>query len=165
MISENTSYFKISLCRYSWSNKPLKRENWRSLLIDFCQVPPGMRAALELLCVHTMDGLQDGLYIQCDTKYYHHYNYSYGFRTIGDMYERSSSKMAKAWWLNSVSWHIIPAKVVVRPSCEVLERWVSPLLSRLCCQSAKLLGYPRIKSNVLVEHASWKCDTYTRCHI
>ena len=36
---ENTLFFKISLCRYSWSKTPLKREKWLRLLVDFG--PPG----------------------------------------------------------------------------------------------------------------------------
>ena len=30
----------ISLCRYSWSKKPLKHDKWPSLLVYFGQFPP-----------------------------------------------------------------------------------------------------------------------------
>ena len=35
------TFFKISLCRYCWSKKPLKLEKWLSLLVDFGEVSPG----------------------------------------------------------------------------------------------------------------------------
>ena len=51
---ENTPYFQISLCRYSFSKTPLKRGKWLSLLVDFGQVPPlgGNKTRSYLLCLY-----------------------------------------------------------------------------------------------------------------